>query len=74
MLPSSAGCVLIHGMNTVTELAGISLVIVTMHRGGPIVARSSMVRNVQVLMTPGHVWLCRLSNIVKLLLKMLRDN
>ena len=34
---TSVGCVLIHGMNTVTELVGISLVIVTMHRGGPIV-------------------------------------
>ena len=37
-------------------------------------ARSSMVRNVQVFMKLDHVWLCRLSNIVKLLLKMLRDN
>ena len=43
---TSVGCVLIHGMNTVTELADISLVIVIMHRGGLVV----------VSMKPGVAW------------------
>ena len=34
---TSVGCVLIHGMNTVTELVGISLVIVIMLKGGLVV-------------------------------------